>query len=379
MPIPKRAMPLPMPRLINPKRLVSTLTVRARIVAIALIPVVGFLANGIALRVGESTRWRTPSAASSGRRAGRCQPGVQGARSHGHVTPRHGLRGARRSSSYLVKAFEDAQASATAQPRSPSGTSASAADARPISTPSSARVAPAASTISRRSRKEQETARLHRDRDGIRAKLRDAASAVERDHQRGHVVAVRQTTAQTSWSSLLPMRRYEAEYGSTRSFDDHAGSSTSSEISTRSSTPSSRPTVMKSRICRDRCKTYTDTFDEWIASDRQDRALASRSSIRHRSRCRRRRRQSSAARTQQRGRRGRARGRRRRRPRSIIIGVGIARRAARAGFSWLIGRSITRPLDGLAARHEAARRRRHLGEDPGDHAPRTRSAPWRAP
>ena len=40
---------------------------------------------------------------------------------------------------------------------------------------------------------------------------------------------------------------------------------------------------------------------------------------------------------------------------------GSARRGAhRPALSWLIGRSITRPLNGLARRHEAARRRRHL-------------------
>ena len=41
------------PRAISPRRFIAKLSVRARIVAITLIPVVGFLANGIAFMAGE--------------------------------------------------------------------------------------------------------------------------------------------------------------------------------------------------------------------------------------------------------------------------------------------------------------------------------------
>lgn len=46
-------MPLPLLRVISPRRLIAKLSVRARIVAITLIPVVGFLVNGVAFMAGE--------------------------------------------------------------------------------------------------------------------------------------------------------------------------------------------------------------------------------------------------------------------------------------------------------------------------------------
>ena len=64
---------------------------------------------------------------------------------------------------------------------------------------------------------------------------------------------------------------------------------------------------------------------------------------------------------------------------TIITCVGLATVLIGLGFSWLIGRSITRPLDGLAGVDEAAGRRRHVGANPGHPRAATRSAPWRAP
>src|SRR4029079_9200301 len=49
----RRTLPLSIPRTISPKRLGSGLSVRARMVAIILIPVVGFVANGLAFLIGE--------------------------------------------------------------------------------------------------------------------------------------------------------------------------------------------------------------------------------------------------------------------------------------------------------------------------------------
>src|SRR5712675_1464247 len=49
-----RAMPLSMPRILTFKSLNSRVSVRSRIVAIAVIPVIGFLTNGIAFTAGET-------------------------------------------------------------------------------------------------------------------------------------------------------------------------------------------------------------------------------------------------------------------------------------------------------------------------------------
>ena len=47
-------MPLPFMGPASPARLISRVSVRTRIVAIAVIPVIGFLANGIAFTSGET-------------------------------------------------------------------------------------------------------------------------------------------------------------------------------------------------------------------------------------------------------------------------------------------------------------------------------------
>ena len=49
-----RAMPLSVLRVLSPRQLIPKLSVRARIIAITLIPVIGFLANGAAYVSGES-------------------------------------------------------------------------------------------------------------------------------------------------------------------------------------------------------------------------------------------------------------------------------------------------------------------------------------
>ena len=47
-------MPLPFTGLSTPMRLISRVSVRTRMAAIAVIPVIGFLANGIAYTTGET-------------------------------------------------------------------------------------------------------------------------------------------------------------------------------------------------------------------------------------------------------------------------------------------------------------------------------------
>src|ERR1700675_1408721 len=49
-----RAMPPSMPRILTFKSLNSKISVRSRIVAIAVIPVIGFLTNGITFTAGET-------------------------------------------------------------------------------------------------------------------------------------------------------------------------------------------------------------------------------------------------------------------------------------------------------------------------------------
>ena len=63
---------------------------------------------------------------------------------------------------------------------------------------------------------------------------------------------------------------------------------------------------------------------------------------------------------------------------NIITGVGFATVLIGLGFSWLIGRSITRPLNGLAAVMKRLADGDTSARIPATRA-RTRSAPWRGP
>jgi methyl-accepting chemotaxis protein len=47
-------MPLPLTGLISPRLLISRISVRTRIIALAIVPVIGFLANGIAFTSGKT-------------------------------------------------------------------------------------------------------------------------------------------------------------------------------------------------------------------------------------------------------------------------------------------------------------------------------------
>src|SRR3954452_8344129 len=49
-----RVMPLPLAGLISPRLLIARCSVRTRIIALAIVPVVGFLANGIAFTSGKT-------------------------------------------------------------------------------------------------------------------------------------------------------------------------------------------------------------------------------------------------------------------------------------------------------------------------------------
>ena len=124
-------------------------------------------------------------------------------------------------------------------------------------------------------------------------------------------------------------------------------------------------------------KTYADTFAQWVAGvePRAPIARSSTSTAKH----------DSARRPDHREARERVASASavlsasQARTEAVIIWVGFAAVLIGLGFSWLIGRSITRPLNGLAeamtrlaagdtsARASRPRRRR------------TSSAPWRAP
>ena len=331
-------MPLPMPRLINPKRLVSTLTVRARIVAIALIPVAGFLATGIAFVSGENevaAAFRSverATALADASREFKSAVGTVKSAAHGFAV--------RARSSYL-QVLEDAQASATAQFITIRHLTEAAGQSN---------LDAIERTLGRLQRNfselSKEYERIGAEKEtGIRAKLRDAAGAVERVIDLD-MSWLSDNTANQLVVSLLSMRRFEAAYMLDRSFDDHLGFVGELGKFNKIIDAVVAAEVLKSQI-RETVRTYADAFDSWLASDREiarrvagiesDTEFLIRSADENVQRSNEQRRLAGAAlalsQTQ---------------TRNIIIGVGLAAVLLGLAASWAIGRSITRPLDGLA-------------------------------
>jgi len=183
------------------------------------------------------------------------------------------------------------------------------------------------------------------EEDGIRRRMRTAATAVERIINED-MAWLTKADSQKLLVSLLIMRRYESDYRLTRTrlamseffeefrtFDDTLGAIIAAE-------------VMKNELSR-QVKVYSDTFAEWIESTNTVSADVSSidyelrhlmpitdeviASARFNAVTAATALTASQARTT-----------------TILILVGCASVLIGLGFSWLIGRSINRPLEGLA-------------------------------
>ena len=184
------------------------------------------------------------------------------------------------------------------------------------------------------------------DSEGLRKRLRETGNSIERTINE-NMTWLADAEARKLMITLLSMRHYEAEYrlnpseltrqqflAGYKQFDDiFAGVDGTPE--------------MKGKLEKD-VKDYADTFARWAEIDDHihplralididsqnmvplaDQVIMSANSAAERA-------ADSLAASQKHTRAG-------------IIAVGIAMVAIGLGFSWLIGRSITRPLDGLAA------------------------------
>ena len=181
---------------------------------------------------------------------------------------------------------------------------------------------------------------------GLRRKLRDAGNAVERIINE-NMTWLAEADAGKLMMSLLTMRAYESEYRLLQSellrqqffitykkFTD--------TFALIDGTPD-----MKNSLERE-VKTYADTFAQWVDSIERVRPLRAVMDIDSQGmlpradevidRARQTAEEASSGLTTSQA-----------RTRTGIILVGIAMVAFGLGFSWLIGRSITRPLNGLAS------------------------------
>jgi methyl-accepting chemotaxis protein len=339
-----RAMPIP--RALSPKRLMSRLSVRTRIIAITLIPVVGFLAIAAAYVAGmngvdravEAVRQATALADASREfktAVGNIKSAARGFAMHPQ-------------SSYL-QALGDSQAAATSQftiIRELGGNDREAnldAIERTL-----ARLEGNLHEL------QKEYQRLAGDNDaGIRLRLNQAAAAAERLialdpslHTDGPNQEAGEAGEHRLIEQLLAMRRFEAAYVLDRNFDDRAGFDDAFARFNATLDQLSLPEARTSQL-RQGARAYFEAFESWLASDREiasrvagidsDAEFLIRSADATVARSNAQRSQAGAALTHS-----------QMQTRDIIIGVGLAAVVLGLGFSWWIGRNITRPLEGLA-------------------------------
>ena len=322
----------------SPSRLISNVSVRTRIVALALIPVVGFIINGIAFKTGEA---EIESAFDIVKNAGTL---ADASREFRGAMAAMGVRTrefAGQPSQELVQAFESAHAAAL----------------RTLDTIESFVDQSMKQKLSPLRSQLEEIAAQHAvltsnqqilgftENDGIRDRMTKAAAAVERIiHE--DMSWLTASDQQKLLISLLTMRRYETEYRLTRGtilrivfFDEFKNFQNVLKNIVAAD-------IMKLQVA-DEVKAYVETFEEWIAIVDKVRPPVAMIDYSTRSMmpmaddiiasARANTIAASAALTAS-----------QQRTRTIITLVGFAAVMIGFGFSWMIGLSITRPLHGLA-------------------------------
>ena len=332
-----RAMPLSVLRVLSPRQLIPKLSVRARIIAITLIPVIGFLANGAAYVSGESDVDRAvdsvrqaTSLADASREFKSAVGAMKAAARSFAVQPR---------SSYL-QTLGDAQTAANAQFVNILWLSDGAVQEN---------LAAIERTLARvqgnfaQLQKEYEHLGAESD-SGIRPRLARAATEVE-----GMIYldmwSITETTARQLVECFLSMRRLEAAYMLDRNPDDRSRFNAELDKFEKILGEAAAPDAPKDRISQT-VRDYANAFATWLTSDREiasrvagiesDADFLIRSADANVERSNAQRDLASAALNLSQT-----------KTRNIMIGVGLAAVMLGIAFSWWIGFTITRPLEGL--------------------------------
>jgi methyl-accepting chemotaxis protein len=324
-------------RIFSFKSLNSRISVRSRIAAIAVIPVIGFLTNGIAFTTSETD---VESAFLSARHATALADASEAFKA-GLAAMRIGLR------DFIADPNQEAISAFDAGSRQASQgldtIESSLGEAERFGLGALGRSITAARDNFLTVKKEQENLG-YTEADGIRGRLNRAGAAVETIINQD-LTWVADEDARKLMISLLTMRRYEAEYRLTRApairwqfLDEIAHFN--ALFDSVDGAPSMREQLS------DQVQAYTDSFAQWVAgvetvgsliilidsdtqavipiankilSNARDRVAVASAAL-----------SASQARTKQ-----------------YIIWVGCAAVLIGLAFSWWIGRSITRPLSGL--------------------------------
>lgn len=319
--------------------LVTRFSVRTRIVVLAIIPVVGFLLNGIAFTIGET---EVASAFDSVKRATALADAGQEFKDT-VAAMRIGARDfATRPGEDRVQSFEDSHQRAT-QSLAEIEQAVTGAERNEIIGLRS-RLATVKSNFDSLIKEQQKLG--FTDEDGLRRAIRDSAMSIERIINED-MSWLRESDAQKLMVSLVTMRRYETEYRMGRSQLTEQLFAQEFNNFNRLLNGIVGAAILKEQLGQ-HVKDYTNTFAQWSAStntitpyialidvDTQNIMPTANALI---ASIRRNETAASGALVYS-----------QMRTKLIIILVGCTAVLIGLGFSWLIGRSITRPLDGLAA------------------------------
>jgi methyl-accepting chemotaxis protein len=330
-------MPPQIPRVISPRRIISKLSVGTRIVLITLIPVIGFLANGLTYVSGEravddalNSVTQATTRADASREFKREAVTIQAAaRSFAeHLRPGY------------LQILADAQGAAAAQ----------FATIQRLSDGSQSNLDAIAQTLARLRQNydglKNEYSRLSAEGNAdIRSKLRSTAEEVER------VIGLDMSwlpadTAHQLIAALLSMRRHEASYMVDRNSADRADFNAEFGKFIKIIDGVVAAEILKTQI-RQTVRSYADAFEGWIACDGEiaqhvaridaDSEFLIRSADANVVRSNEQRAQAGAALSGS-----------QQRTRNLMSGVAFATVLLGLGFGLWIGRTITLPLRGLA-------------------------------
>ena len=319
-------------------RLLTSISVRARIIVLALIPVVGFLANGFTYLAGEGdvgTAFETVKHSTELADASRYFKSAIAAM---RITVKDFNAN---PSNNQVLGFEQAHALALQG----LDTIAASIDRRQAEHIVGLRKDVMALRDAFTELVREQKALGFDENTGLRNNLREAGNAVERIINE-NMTWLADADAGKLMMALLTMRTYEAEYRLNQSELTKQQFLASYKKITDTFAQIDGTTEMKDSLEHE-VKIYADTFAQWIdGSDRvrplravididSQRMLPRADEIIERARQTAEEASSGLTASQA-------------HTRSGIIVVGIAMVAFGLGFSWLIGRSITRPLNGLA-------------------------------
>lgn len=321
-------------------QIVTRFSVRARITAIALIPVAGFIANGIVFTAGDAEVKSSFRSVEDVNAVAVASREFKAAVNNMRWSARDF---AQRPSRELVKAFNDAYVAAIENLTTVQA-AATASERREANIETlRATVEKAKSNFDKLVLEQDQLGST--DNDGIHNRLRDAANAIERvTHD--ELSWLGETDARQVVRSLLMMRSYEADYRlqPTDSLQTLFELEYQNLTGTLKNTFSTDP---KKKQLGEAAKVYFETFAEWIASVERLRPYLALIDIDTKqtmpladyiiAAARKRAANASAAlATSQNW------------TRASIIAVSIMVVFVGLALSWLIGRGITRPLNGLA-------------------------------